>query len=87
MPVYNNVTELIGKTPLLRINNLTGANDGTVLMKLERCNPGGSVKDRIAYSMIKSRGRRPAETWWYLDRAYQWQYRNWIGHGSSCPGL
>ncbi|MGB4373705.1 MAG: pyridoxal-phosphate dependent enzyme, partial [Halanaerobiales bacterium] len=53
MPVYNNVTELIGKTPLLRINNLTGANDGTVLMKLERCNPGGSVKDRIAYSMIK----------------------------------
>ena len=53
MPIYNNVTELIGRTPLLRINKLTGENDATVLIKLERNNPGGSVKDRIAYSMIK----------------------------------
>jgi len=53
MPVYNDVTELIGRTPLLKINKLTGENDATVLIKLERNNPGGSVKDRIAYSMIK----------------------------------
>lgn len=53
MPIYNDVTELIGRTPLLRINKLTGENDATVLIKLERNNPGGSVKDRIAYSMIK----------------------------------
>lgn len=53
MPIYNDVTELIGRTPLLRINKLTGENDATVLIKLERNNPGGSVKDRIAYNMIK----------------------------------
>lgn len=53
MPIYNDVTELIGRTPLLKINKLTGENDATVLIKLERNNPGGSVKDRIAYNMIK----------------------------------
>jgi len=53
MPIYNDVTELIGRTRLLRINKLTGENDATVLIKLERNNPGGSVKDRIAYNMIK----------------------------------
>ncbi len=54
MTIYNDVTELIGKTPLLRLNNLTGDDDATILIKLERNNPGGSVKDRICYSMIKT---------------------------------
>lgn len=53
MTIYNDVTELIGKTPLLRLNKLTGKDDATVLIKLERNNPGGSVKDRICYNMIK----------------------------------
>lgn len=53
MAIYNDVTELIGKTPLLKINNLTGKDEGTVLIKLERNNPGGSVKDRICYNMVK----------------------------------
>ena len=50
--IYNNVTELIGKTPLVKLNNLVGDEDAEVVLKLESFNPGGSVKDRIAYNMI-----------------------------------
>ena len=53
MTIYNDIIELIGNTPLLRLNNLTGENDAEILVKLERNNPGGSVKDRICYNMIK----------------------------------
>ncbi len=49
-----NVTELIGNTPLVRINRLTGGARAEVLAKLEFQNPGGSVKDRIALSMIEA---------------------------------
>jgi len=51
--IYNNITEKIGKTPLVKINKLTGENDATILVKLEKFNPGGSVKDRIAKYMIE----------------------------------
>jgi cysteine synthase len=51
--VANNVLELIGKTPLVRINNLTGPNDATVYAKLEWFNIGGSVKDRLALYIIE----------------------------------
>ncbi len=50
--IYNNVLETIGKTPLIRLNRLTEGLKGTVVAKLESRNPGGSVKDRICYSMI-----------------------------------
>ena len=46
-----NILETIGKTPHVRINRLFG--DKEVWMKLERSNPGGSIKDRIALSMIE----------------------------------
>ena len=49
---YNNILETIGKTPHLKINRLFG-NDYEVWAKLERANPGGSIKDRIALSMIE----------------------------------
>lgn len=52
--IANNVLDLIGNTPLVRINKLTGKNDATVLAKLERQNIGGSVKDRIAKYMIEA---------------------------------
>ncbi len=52
--IYNNVLETIGKTPLIRINKLTGKQDATVLAKLESFNPCGSVKDRIGLSMIEA---------------------------------
>ena len=49
---YNNILEVIGKTPHLKINKLFG-NDHEVWVKLEKANPGGSIKDRIALSMIE----------------------------------
>jgi cysteine synthase A len=45
---------IIGNTPLVRINNLVPVNDAEVWAKLESLNPGGSVKDRIALSMIET---------------------------------
>jgi cysteine synthase len=53
MIVANSVTDLIGKTPLVRINNLTGPNDATIYAKLESFNIGGSVKDRLALYIIE----------------------------------
>lgn len=51
--IFNNVTELIGNTPLVRLNNLVNDNSAEVVLKLESFNPGGSVKDRIAFNMIR----------------------------------
>ena len=53
MKVANNAIDLIGNTPLVKINRLTGENDATILAKLERANIGGSVKDRIGKYMIE----------------------------------
>jgi cysteine synthase A len=53
--IYNNLTELIGKTPLLTLTHYNEANhlEATLIGKLEYFNPAGSVKDRIAYAMIQ----------------------------------
>ncbi|MEO8234227.1 MAG: cysteine synthase A [Flavobacterium sp.] len=48
----NNILETIGNTPVVKINNLYGANKN-VWIKLERTNPGNSIKDRIALAMIE----------------------------------
>ena len=50
--IANNVLETIGNTPLVRLNKLTKDAKATVVGKLEARNPGGSVKDRICFSMI-----------------------------------
>ena len=50
--VFANATELVGRTPLVRINRLADAADATVLAKLEFYNPANSVKDRIAVAII-----------------------------------
>jgi cysteine synthase A len=50
--ICNNVLETIGKTPLIKLNQLTQGTNATVVAKLESRNPGGSVKDRICLSMI-----------------------------------
>ena len=54
MKIANNVTELVGNTPLVRLNRITGECHADVVVKLEYYNPGHSVKDRIALSMIEA---------------------------------
>lgn len=51
--IYDSVLETIGSTPLVRLNRITKDCGATVLAKIESRNPGGSVKDRISWSMIK----------------------------------
>ncbi len=53
MRYADNVVELIGNTPLVRLNRVTEGIAATVLAKVEYVNPGGSVKDRIALRMIE----------------------------------
>ena len=51
------ITELIGRTPLVRLNRISDESDAEVLGKLESFNPGGSVKDRIGLAMIEAAER------------------------------
>ncbi len=55
---YKNILELIGNTPLVKINNLTRDMKATVLAKIEFTNPGGSVKDRVGLAMIEDAERK-----------------------------
>ena len=52
MKIYNNITELTGNTPLVRLNRLTQDSVADVVLKLEYFNPAHSVKDRVGVAMI-----------------------------------
>lgn len=52
--IGNSVADLIGQTPIVKLNRLTGSEDAEVYLKLEYFNPGSSVKDRIALAMIEA---------------------------------
>ena len=65
MKIASNVTELIGNTPLVKLNRINAGIDGTIAVKLEFYNPAHSVKDRIAMAMIaaaQAEGRIGADT-------------------------
>ena len=51
--IYNNAIELIGRTPILKLNNMVDENSAEVYVKLEKFNLGGSIKDRAALGMIE----------------------------------
>jgi len=55
--IYENITQTIGRTPVVRINRLAPAHV-TMYVKLEAANPGGSVKDRLALGIIEDAERR-----------------------------
>lgn len=54
MSIANNITELVGNTPLVRLNKLTEGLEAEVIVKLESFNPLSSVKDRIGLAMIEA---------------------------------
>ncbi|KIF73293.1 cystathionine beta-synthase [Streptomyces sp. 150FB] len=54
MDVHASLTDVVGNTPLVRLNRVTGSVPAPVYAKLEYVNPGGSVKDRIALSMVEA---------------------------------
>ena len=56
--IAENILELIGNTPMVRLRRMTDASMATVLAKLESFNPGGSVKDRICLAMIEDAEQR-----------------------------
>jgi cysteine synthase A len=57
----NNITEAIGKTPLLKLNKVKNESGADVFVKLEHLNPSGSYKDRMAVAMIEAAEK--GETW------------------------
>src|ERR1043166_5406141 len=57
MQYLNSVVELIGNTPMVRLQRVIGESRGIVLAKMENTNPGGSVKDRIGIRMIEAAER------------------------------
>ena len=87
MKIADNITELIGGTPLVRLDRLSRASPApTIVGKLESFNPGGSVKDRIGLAMIDGRRARraaspPGKT--HDRRADQRQHRHRPGDGGG----
>ncbi len=56
--ITNNILDLVGETPLIRLNNITKELDGQFLVKYEAFNPGHSMKDRIAIHIIEEAERK-----------------------------
>ena len=50
--ICKTILDAIGNTPLIRLNQMTGADDARILVKFEGLNVGGSIKTRTAYNMI-----------------------------------
>ena len=57
MPIYDRLSDLIGRTPLVRLHSVADGAGAEVVAKVETFNPGGSVKDRIGLAMIEAAER------------------------------
>jgi cysteine synthase A len=55
--IFNNVIDMIGNTPLFKLSNIIGEDMADIYVKLEKLNPGGSIKDRAALGMIEKAER------------------------------
>ncbi len=51
--IVKNILELIGQTPIVRLNRIVRPNSAKILAKLENFNPAGSLKDRICLAMVE----------------------------------
>lgn len=60
MRVFNSILDLIGQTPLVRLQRMVKSGMANIYVKVESFNPGGSVKDRIAWGMIQDAEKRGA---------------------------
>ncbi len=56
--IYENIGQLIGNTPMVKLNKLVSEDMANIYVKLEHFNPGGSIKDRIALNMIEEMEKR-----------------------------
>src|SRR5688500_4308930 len=56
--IHSSILDLIGNTPLVRLNKIPGPDCAEVIAKVEFFNPGGSVKDRIGFRIIEDAERR-----------------------------
>lgn len=52
--LYNNILDLIGDTPIVKLNKVVSEDMADVYVKLEKYNPGGSIKDRAVLGMIEA---------------------------------
>ena len=73
-PIYNNILETIGNTPMIKLNKVAEDFPCPVYAKVEYFNPGHSVKDRMALQMIEDAEARgdikPGGTMLFVDEAY-----------------
>ena len=95
MRIADDITRLVGGTPLVRLRHLVPVGGATILAKLEYFNPGGSVKDRIAVAMIDEAERQgllhPGDTIVEPTSAIRESRWRWsapradTGRSSPCP--
>ena len=88
MDVADTLVELIGNTPMVRLDRTARDLECTLVAKLELFNPGGSSKDRIALAMIRGGGGgRPAPAGRDHRRAHQWEHRRGARHRGGAARL